>query len=77
MAKNEEIGKLAAVNYNSETDDVSVVFKITDAKYKDFVLRWARAEEGRLVIRGDQLLYNETEGAMRASGRREHLNANV
>lgn len=74
--QNNEMGRLASVTYNSDTDEVSVVFKITNPDYKDFVLRWARQQEGRLVLSGEKLLYNGTE-EMRVSGRREQSNANV
>ena len=77
MSKSEEIGRLVSVSYNGDTDDVSVVFKITDSQYKDFVLRWAKQEEGRLVIRGEQLLYNNDSGGMRSAGRLEIPHADV
>jgi hypothetical protein len=76
MSKLEEIGRLMAVNYNSETDEVSVVFGVIDPAYKDFVMRWARQQEGRLVIRGEALLYRD-DGQMRSSGRKEAQDADV
>ena len=74
---NEEMGRLASVSYNSETDEVSVVFRVVDPKYKDFALRWARQQEGRLLIIGEQLLLEGTDVGMRSSGRREAKDADV
>ena len=70
MSTGDSVGKLTSVSYNSETDDVLVVFRITDQSYKDYALRWARQHEGRLVIIGDQLLFDDQE-EMWVSGRRE------
>lgn len=69
MAAEQEIAKLVAVHYDGDADDVFVKFKVIDDSYKDFVLRWARAEEGRLVIRGDELLLKGESGGMRTSRR--------
>lgn len=74
---NDEMGRLASVSYNSETDEVSVVFRITDPNYKDFALRWARQQEGRLLIVGESLMLEGSAGTMRASGRLEVKNADV
>lgn len=71
MAQDAEIGKLSSVSYDGETDEVFVTFKINDEEYKDFVLRWARQEEGRLLIRGTDLFLSQAEGQMRVS-KREH-----
>lgn len=74
---NEEMGRLTSVSYNSETDEVFVVFKVSDPKYKDFALRWARQQEGRLILVGDQLMLAGTETQMRSAGRREVRDADV
>lgn len=74
---NEEMGRLTSVTYNSDTDEVSVVFRVTDPKYKDFALRWARQQEGRLLILGEQLMLVGTDTEMRSSGRREQKDAAV
>jgi len=69
MASEHEIAKLVAVHYDGDSDDVFVKFKVSDDKYKDFVLRWARSEEGRLLIRGDALFLKNDSGEMRTSRR--------
>lgn len=74
--QNEEMGRLTSVSYNTDTDEVSVVFKVTDPKYKDFALRWARQQEGRLLIVGESLMLAGQDTAMRAGGRRSK-NADV
>ena len=69
MSSEQEIAKLVAVHYDGDEDDVFVKFKVCNDEYKDFVLRWARSEEGRLVIRGDALFLKSNSGEMRTSRR--------
>jgi len=69
MASEQEIAKLVAVHYDGDVDDVFVKFKVLSDDYKDFVLRWARSEEGRLIIRGDALFLKDSTGEMRTSRR--------
>lgn len=69
MSSEQEIAKLVAVHYDGDEDEVFVKFKVCDDDYKDFVLRWARSEEGRLIIRGDALFLKNNTGGMRTSRR--------
>lgn len=61
MAKEVEIASFSSVKYNQDTDDVYITFKVNDPKYRDFVMRWARRKEGRLIIRGEHLSVIEKE----------------
>lgn len=67
MSKETEIAKLTSVSYDKDTDDVFITFKVMDDKYKDYVLRWAKKEEGRLAIRGEVLSVVEKKGQMRVA----------
>jgi len=62
MATEVEIAKFMSVAYNRDTDDVFITFKVHNEKYKDFAMRWASREEGRLVFRGDTLSVIEEGG---------------
>lgn len=64
-----QVAELDSVSYDGDTDNVYIKFKVCEEKYKDYVLRWARQEEGRLVIKGDALFLNEKKGEMRTSRR--------
>lgn len=61
MARQTEIAKFSSVKYNKETGDVFITFKVFDERYKDFVMRWAAREDGRLIIRGETLSVVEAE----------------
>ena len=71
MSKETEIAKLSSVSYDDISDQVFITFKVLDENYKDYVLRWARKEEGRLVIRGDTLSVVEKKGQMRTAPGKE------
>lgn len=71
MAEEIDIAKLLSVSFDSKTDDVFITFKVFDEKYKDYVLRWAKQEEGRLKIRGDTLAIVEAKGKMRTAPPKE------
>lgn len=71
MSKLDEVGKLTSVLCDTATGEVSVVFKVIDPEYKEFVFRWAHQVDGRFVIRGEQLLVDNETSPMRSSGRRE------
>ena len=71
MPKEAEIAKLASVSYDNCSDQVFITFKVIDDQYKDYVLRWAKKEEGRLIIRGDTLSVVEKKGQMRTAPGKE------
>jgi hypothetical protein len=61
MAREVDIAKFSSVMYNEDTDEVFVTFKVHNSKYRDFVMRWAAREDGRLIIRGEHLSVIESE----------------
>lgn len=61
MAREVEIASFSSVTHNQETDEVFITFKVHDRKYRDFVMRWAAREQGRLILRGDTLSVIEQE----------------
>ena len=69
MSKEIEVATLQSVTYDTDTTDVDVKFKVLDPEYRDFVLRWANREDGRLVIRGESLFVSEKKGQMRTSNK--------
>lgn len=71
MGKEAEIAKLSSVSYDKQTDDVYITFKVLDPNYKDYVLRWAKQEEGRLILRGESLIIIDRKGQMRTAPGKE------
>lgn len=67
MAKEVEIASFSSVTYDKDSDNVFVTFKVCDSNYKDFVMRWATRQDGRLIIRGDKLTIIEKGDASRAA----------
>lgn len=67
MAREIEIAQFSSVTYDRDSDSVYVTFKVNDSNYKDFVMRWATRQEGRLIIRGDKLSVQEKGEVPRAA----------
>lgn len=55
MKTSKEVARLAAVKYDQDTDEVSVVFRVIDPAYKSFVLQVARREDISFSISGERL----------------------
>lgn len=54
-----EVAKLTAVQYDSSSDEVFVIFKVTSEEYKNTVMRFARRDDIEIIIRGDRLFAKE------------------
>lgn len=56
MIKGEtEVASLCSVQYDKESDDVLVTFRVNDEEYKNMVLQVARRKDIELVVRGERL----------------------
>jgi hypothetical protein len=54
-----QIAKLHSVRYNKATDDVYIMFRVVDPKYKDFALQVGRRDDIELTIVGENLYLSE------------------
>ena len=61
MKTEKEIARLSAVQYDTDTDSVYVVFKVMDESYKEMVLRFAKRDDVEMIIRGDKLYATHTD----------------
>ena len=62
MLKGEtEVAALCSVQYDKETDEVFVTFKVKDDEYKSMVLQVARRKDIELIIRGERLFASQAE----------------
>lgn len=57
-----EVASLCSVQYDKETDEVMVTFRVKDEDYKNMVLQVARRKDIDLVVRGERLFVAPIEG---------------
>jgi len=56
-----EVASLCSVDYNKESDEVLVTFRVNDAKYKSMILQVARRKDINLIVRGERLFVAPVE----------------
>jgi len=56
-----KVASLCSVDYNKESDEVLVTFRVNDAKYKSMILQVARRKDINLIVRGERLFVAPVE----------------